>query len=256
MAHEDDASRAILTAYNIKRELAKIDNIWVNVGISSGEVFSGVAGTSGSRKEFTVLGDVVNLAARIMYFPKMQGKKGMIHCDLNTKFLASNYFDFTYSGHQEFKGKSLSISIYEPIAPEVEFAEINKKILSYGNFLKIHANPLILDRNYDSKKVKGERMIGCSAQLNDITSDLVEFFTGNHAPEKPYLLAVRGDTGSGKTMFARALCIELSKCDEFVQFQSSGHKLPLLTSSLNSETELEFLNIWRPILKMMMTFYC
>ena len=69
-AHEDDAARAILTAMNMRRELLKIEGTWCNVGISTGEVFSGVVGTSGSRKEFSVLGDYVNLAARIMYQPK------------------------------------------------------------------------------------------------------------------------------------------------------------------------------------------
>ena len=42
------------------------------MGVSSGECFTGVTGTSGSRKEFSVLGDIVNLAARIM--GSMKGK--------------------------------------------------------------------------------------------------------------------------------------------------------------------------------------
>lgn len=70
MAHTDDAQRAILTAFNLRRALKKIEKTWCNVGIASGDVFSGVVGTSGSRKEFSVLGDVVNLAARIMFWPK------------------------------------------------------------------------------------------------------------------------------------------------------------------------------------------
>ena len=69
MAHTDDAQRAILTAFNLRKALKKIDKTWCNVGIASGDVFSGVVGTSGSRKEFSVLGDVVNLAARIMFWP-------------------------------------------------------------------------------------------------------------------------------------------------------------------------------------------
>ena len=95
-AHEDDAARAILTAMNIRRELAKIDNTWCNVGISTGEVFSGVVGTSGSRKEFSVLGDYVNLAARIMYHPKKYKLTGKIYVDLQTKKEADNYLRFIY----------------------------------------------------------------------------------------------------------------------------------------------------------------
>lgn len=37
-----------------------------NIGISTGVVFAGVLGSAGARKEFSVFGDNVNLAARIM----------------------------------------------------------------------------------------------------------------------------------------------------------------------------------------------
>lgn len=99
MAHEDDSTRAILCAINMRRELNKIENTWCNIGISSGELFSGVVGTSGSRKEFSVLGDIANLAARVMYWPKTQHEKNKIHCCLATRQLASNFFNFKYRGH-------------------------------------------------------------------------------------------------------------------------------------------------------------
>lgn len=99
MGHADDASRAILTAFNMRKELKKIEGTWCNIGISSGELFSGVVGTSGGRKEFSVLGDIANLAARVMYWPKKHGHKGKIHVDLNTRALASNQFSFVYQGH-------------------------------------------------------------------------------------------------------------------------------------------------------------
>jgi len=85
MAHTDDPCRAILTAMNMKRSLAKIEGTWCNVGIATGAVFSGVVGTSGSRKEFSVLGDVVNLSARIMFWPKKFNQTGKINCDMRTK---------------------------------------------------------------------------------------------------------------------------------------------------------------------------
>jgi class 3 adenylate cyclase len=105
----------------MRRELLKIENTWCNIGIATGDVFSGVVGTSGSRKEFSVLGDSVNLAARIMYWPKKYNKVGQINCDLRTKNEAMNSITFRYGGHCEFKGKSISIPIFEPIDPEEEF---------------------------------------------------------------------------------------------------------------------------------------
>jgi Adenylate and Guanylate cyclase catalytic domain len=65
MSHKDDASRAISCALSLTSELSKI-NIRVNIGITTGKVFTGVIGTPGGRREFSLLGDGVNLAARLM----------------------------------------------------------------------------------------------------------------------------------------------------------------------------------------------
>lgn len=76
-------------------------------------MFSGVVGTSGGRKEFSVLGDVANLAARIMG----GGKMGEINCDMKTRDLASTQFSFIYKDHTDYKGKSISIPTFSPIWP-------------------------------------------------------------------------------------------------------------------------------------------
>lgn len=49
----------------MESELKKI-KCKVAIGISTGIAYCGVVGTSGSRREYSVLGDCVNLAARIM----------------------------------------------------------------------------------------------------------------------------------------------------------------------------------------------
>ena len=143
-SHPDDASRAILAAFNMIKALNKIDGTYCNVGISSGECFSGVVGTSGSRKEFSVLGDVVNLAARIMGSIKKQ--RNSVRCDQNTRMLAGNIFDFRYDSHNELKGKSISIPFYEPINPELKYEQARHKVLSPDYFLQVHPNPLNLER--------------------------------------------------------------------------------------------------------------
>lgn len=65
LSHQDDPIRAVLTGFSLLRELAVI-NCRCSVGIATGTVYAGVIGTSGSRREYSVLGDSVNLSARLM----------------------------------------------------------------------------------------------------------------------------------------------------------------------------------------------
>ena len=57
------------------------------VGITSGVVFCGLIGTI-VRREYTVLGDAVNLAARLMVAAR-QNQKGVL-CDFSTAQMAEN----------------------------------------------------------------------------------------------------------------------------------------------------------------------
>ncbi len=65
MSHQDDPVRAVLTSLNLINSLKKID-CKCAIGITTGVVFAGVVGTSGNRREYSILGDTVNLAARLM----------------------------------------------------------------------------------------------------------------------------------------------------------------------------------------------
>ncbi len=64
LSHEDDTTRGVLCG------LAICERLWAqgliaSVGITTGVVFCGVVGST-TRKEYTVLGDTVNLSARLM----------------------------------------------------------------------------------------------------------------------------------------------------------------------------------------------
>jgi len=56
LSHDDDAIRAVLCALNMRKQLMKEVKCACNIGIATGVVFAGVVGTSGSRKEFSVIG--------------------------------------------------------------------------------------------------------------------------------------------------------------------------------------------------------
>ena len=140
LAHQDDAARAVYTGFNMIKALKKKTNggVYCNIGIASGECFSGIVGTSGSRKEFSVLGDIVNLAARIMGSMKGKNLQNKIKCDLNTAMLASNTLEFNYQSHNELKGKSISIPFFSPIDPERKTNMVKTKVHSPQMFLMTH----------------------------------------------------------------------------------------------------------------------
>ena len=64
LAHEDDAKRAVQAALAMQRKLGEL-GLRNSIGISTGRVFCGSIG-SRRRREYTLLGDVVNSAARLM----------------------------------------------------------------------------------------------------------------------------------------------------------------------------------------------
>ena len=69
-ANTDDPSRAITTAFNLRKSLAKIEDTQCSIGICTGDIYLGVVGSKGKRNEFSLYGDSVNLAARIMDYAK------------------------------------------------------------------------------------------------------------------------------------------------------------------------------------------
>ena len=211
-AHDDDAARALLAGFNMIKALNQIDNTYCNIGISSGECFSGVVGTSGSRKEFSVLGDIPNLAARIMGTVKGSGMKNEVRCDLNTRMLASNFFDFEYTQHFELKGKSISIPFYKPLNPYDKLKGFSRE--APEKILTVHQSPLNLDRNPE----RGERirLEGFKETLDSIVSDIVEYYTDEESRcETPYLAVIKGEVGSGKTVFGREVINKLRSVSEF-----------------------------------------
>ena len=65
MSATDDHLRGVLTAFDLIKELKDLDCEGY-MGISTGTAFSGVCGTMGNRKEYSLLGEIVNLGARNM----------------------------------------------------------------------------------------------------------------------------------------------------------------------------------------------
>ena len=116
LSHEDDAARGVLSG------IAICDRLWnlglkASVGITTGVVFCGVVG-SNTRKEFTVLGDTVNLSARLMQRACVTG--GGVVVDHSIKRACSGLLQFQGLTPIEVKGKTGLIRIYRPYPSDTE----------------------------------------------------------------------------------------------------------------------------------------
>lgn len=71
LSHDNDALRGVLAAGAILQALHQLD-LRPSIGITTGRAFCGVVGSRG-RREYSVLGDAVNLSARLMQHATVTG---------------------------------------------------------------------------------------------------------------------------------------------------------------------------------------
>ncbi|MEM7539347.1 MAG: adenylate/guanylate cyclase domain-containing protein, partial [Chloroflexota bacterium] len=108
-AHEDDPERAISCALQICEHFANT-SLTVSGGIATGHIFAGPVG-SPTRREYTVLGDAVNLASRMM----TAAGDYEVYCDHNTYRGAQDYIEFNHLPPMRVKGKTGLVRTYQPL---------------------------------------------------------------------------------------------------------------------------------------------
>lgn len=102
MLHEDDPTRAILFALELQA-VAKEQSLRVAIGITEGTMFAGPVGAR-NRREYTVIGHEVNLAARFMQY----GRAGTIIVSDRVKERATRAFITEDLGFISVKGRQQS----------------------------------------------------------------------------------------------------------------------------------------------------
>jgi len=115
LSHDNDAARGVLTAINLKDTMAEL-GIKCAIGVTSGYVYCGIVG-SGSSREYGILGDLVNLSARLMSKAKSITKTGIL-CDVSTQSIVPPGDNCCVEFHSlppiMVKGKTNLIKIFEP----------------------------------------------------------------------------------------------------------------------------------------------
>ena len=109
LAHADDPRRGLLAARAIRRELEGL-GLGAAIGVATGRVYCGEVGND-RRREYTVIGRAVNLAARLM---QAAGELGEIYCDDATSQAARGCFEFESLPPRRLKNIEEPVAIHCP----------------------------------------------------------------------------------------------------------------------------------------------
>ncbi len=181
-AHEDDPERALRCALDLQG-LARQQNLQLAIGVTTGHVFAGPVG-SDTRREYTVMGDTVNLAARLMVVIG----PGQICCTYETYRGARNQLSFTPLPPVPVKGKTGLVRLYQPTGHRRPIGQTDQLSLTRSG-----AAPA------------GSTLVGRQAELARLTSCLDEVRAG-----RSHIVVLEGEAGIGKSRLLQAMVQRLT----------------------------------------------
>ena len=172
--HEDDSARAVACALGLQT-VARERHLRMAIGITEGSILAGPVGAP-NRREYTVIGDDVNLAARLMEY----GRAGAIIISERVKAKIGPRFITENLGEVSLKGKAKPLPIYLIKGEQGVQDEILNRYL-------LHEDPLV-DRK---------------AELEQIRRMAARARSG-----KRQLLFIEGELGLGKSRLAAEMVRE------------------------------------------------
>jgi adenylate cyclase len=161
ISYEDDEDRALRCAL----ELLHIANVEAKIGVNTGFVFAGHVGAT-TRREYTVMGDVVNIAARLMQL----AQAGQILVGEATHDSLPGKFVWQPLEPVKVKGKSQPVRIYALDA------------------VKLPANVLLREPDYALP------MVGRDDIMHLVQARIAQTLEG-----RGQVITISGDAGMGKS---------------------------------------------------------
>ncbi|MBF0278656.1 MAG: AAA family ATPase [SAR324 cluster bacterium] len=166
LTHEDDALRGIQAALAIEKALEKLGEKCA-VGIATGTAFCGSVGSS-ARREYTMIGNVVNLSARLMQgalIEMQSSQKSAILCDEITRQGSVSHHIFETLPPLHLKGFSQAVSMYRPAGAKQSLTQTQTEMVGRRNERQLIDKHIQLLTESDKERLillEGEPGIGKS----------------------------------------------------------------------------------------------
>ncbi len=198
-SHEDDPARGVQAALMVRKELTN-RGVHSFIGITTGRIFCGSIGND-SRREYTIIGNAVNLSARLMGAASQQhdliARQGIpILCDHLTYESAKDAVEFEPLPPQRVKGRGEPVEIFHPVELKKSIIRPKTELIGRQEEKALLANALQeLTRGaaFQTIILQGEAGIGKSRLFEDLvrqaeTLHVKMFNGGGDAIEKsnPY----------------------------------------------------------------------
>ena len=172
LGHVDDPERAVRAATAMRQSLTVAGHECA-IGITTGVAFCGSIGNA-RRREYTVMGNIVNLAARLMQAAKSPGHEGLL-CDEPTWAAAHRRLDFEALAPIQVKGRTAPVAIFRPVEGDVAMRknEANYEAPPIGRDAEITLLTDRLDGIRDGGAggcvlIKAERGMGKARTLHEV----------------------------------------------------------------------------------------
>jgi len=185
VAVEDAPQKAVNTAVEIRNQISRCNKekllgipLDVHIGINTGPVVAGTIGSS-DKKEYTVMGDTVNIASRL----KDMSNNGQIYVGPLTYKYTENDFEYQMLEPIMVKGRKNPVQVYELLSTEVKIERAR----------------------FDFNRMIYSEMIGRKTELDRLELHVLKAINGEGS-----VVSIIGEAGIGKSR----LIAELRKKDE------------------------------------------
>ncbi|HEU4744054.1 MAG TPA: AAA family ATPase, partial [Anaerolineales bacterium] len=191
-SHEDDPARGVQAALMIRRELTTL-GVPSYIGITTGRIFCGSVGND-LRREYTIIGNAVNLSARLMGAASTQDELIAKHvvpilCDRLTYDSAKEAVEFETLPPQRVKGRTEPVEVFHALEIKKSVVRSKTELIGRQDEKTLMAGALQeLSRGapHQTLVLQGEAGIGKSRLFEDLIRQAetldVKMFVGNGDP--------------------------------------------------------------------------